>query len=175
MEKIIFTRKADLDVINHYSYKFDRDDHTHIDWEAVNRNPDNPEDHNWMMKEVDAFFDRCDWVCAGSDGHDYLVRFDTVTKVPMVWHRVYLDVECTDYKALFADAVAHMSDSFADITAEILAEWTHRFDSSRWNGECYDMGQGYFLYPRYDVPEDFDWDNFDEIPSECIHYEVRRG
>lgn len=66
----------------------------------------------------------------------------------------------TEY--MFNDLLSRAINA-GDLTNETkeLAEWFNRYDNSAWNGECYVIGDGTYLYPLYDL------DKSDDI-DECL-------
>ena len=58
-----------------------------------------------------------------------------------------------------------MSSSATADDLKALAEWFDRYDTSAWNGECYDIDGVHSLYPIYAEAED------DEYV--IVDYEVR--
>ena len=62
-----------------------------------------------------------------------------------------------DYASLRQSAMDHRCDDLAEQTAEALANWMSAFDDGSWNGECYDVDNGWYLYPVYaDEPDEDD-------------------
>lgn len=64
------------------------------------------------------------------------------------------------YKELRDKALAHTATK-EDLLN--LVEWFDRFGTMYWNGECYDMDDGSYLYPIYEENED---GNFDLVDAE---------
>lgn len=56
-----------------------------------------------------------------------------------------------DYQELFSKATS-CNATQADINA--LGDWLSEFGMSYWNGEYFDCGDGYRLFPFYEVGDD---------------------
>ena len=51
------------------------------------------------------------------------------------------------FEELYA-AASKTDSTVADRIA--LVNWCEQYDMSSWNGECFDLGDGYSLYPIYE-------------------------